>query len=150
MSALRSRKSTAEYKKYLASLLPDGKCQFCDISTDDEQYVSESQYFKIILNRFPYTKWDTQPVEEHLMIVPKQHTDTLKDLSFEESKEYVELISEYEHDGYSIYARPPGSKMKSVNHQHTHLIKIRIKQKTKIINISGPALLEFVKGYRLY
>jgi diadenosine tetraphosphate (Ap4A) HIT family hydrolase len=142
MKAVRSRSDKLGYKKYLESLTPEDGCQFCSIEQGHQQFVSDSSHFKIILNKFPYAKWDSQPVAEHLMIVPKQHTDTLRDLSFEESKEYVELISEYEHDGYNIYARTPGSNMKSVKHQHTHLIKLAPRHKTRAIFLSGPALFK--------
>lgn len=142
MSAVRSRKDKANYKKYLDELKIDDSCQFCKFDKVHEQYLVETEHFFVVLNKFPYTKWDTQPVQEHLLIVPKQHTDSLKDLSFEASKEYVELISGYEHDGYNIYARTPGSKMKSVKHQHTHLIKIKSRQRSHTFTITGKQLFK--------
>ena len=38
-------------------------------------------------------------------------------------QQYVDLIEEYEQIGYNIYARAPASVIKSIQHQHTHLIK---------------------------
>jgi diadenosine tetraphosphate (Ap4A) HIT family hydrolase len=133
MKAMRTRKNQAAYDKYLASLPLDAPCVFCGLNKGDDQFITESKYFKIVSNRFPYDRWDGHKVAEHIMIVPKQHTDTLKDLSFIESKEYVQLISTYEFEGYNIYARTPGSSSKSIIHQHTHLIKFTPKTVPKTL-----------------
>jgi diadenosine tetraphosphate (Ap4A) HIT family hydrolase len=132
-TAMRSRKHKKSYKKYLRSLTPSDGCIFCRLDIGDPQYISETTHFKIVRNRFPYDLWDARPVVDHLMLVPKQHTDTLKNLTPEESKEYIEQISEFENQGYNIYARTPGSTMKSVIHQHTHLIKIESKERRRIV-----------------
>lgn len=124
MNALRSGKNVQKYQEYLASLAPGDACQFCAITPGDEQFVSQTEHFKVIRNRFPYAVWDTRPVIEHLMIIPKQHIETLADLTAPESKEFVDQISAYEAAEYNIYARAPRSQMRSVKHQHTHLIKI--------------------------
>lgn len=133
MTAMRSRKHKRLYKKYLRSLKPTDECIFCALNMGDTQYISETTHFKVVRNRFPYDLWDTQPVIDHLMLVPKQHTDTLKNLTAEESKEYIEQISEFESLGFNIYARTPGSIMKSVTHQHTHLIKVEPTSRRRIV-----------------
>lgn len=133
MNAIRSRKDKRAYTQYLRSLGPAKGCQFCALQPGDSQFMLESTYFMVIRNRFPYILWDTKPVEEHLMLVPKQHTITLKNLTAEESQEYVAFISDYEHKGYNIYARSPGSSMKSVIHQHTHLIKLSPTRRRRLI-----------------
>lgn len=127
MKSFRTRKNQIAYDRYRAALPPDALCAFCSLKPGDEQFISESTHFKVVRNRFPYDSWDAHKVAEHIMLVPKQHTDTLKDLSFIESKEYIEIISNYEFEGYNIYARTPGSNAKSVIHQHTHLIKFHPK-----------------------
>jgi diadenosine tetraphosphate (Ap4A) HIT family hydrolase len=132
-TAMRSRKHKKLYKKYLGSLKPEDGCIFCQLDNGDPQYISETMHFKVVRNRFPYDLWDARPVTDHLMLVPKQHTDTLKNLTAEESKEYIEQISEFENQGYNIYARTPGSTMKSIIHQHTHLIKIEPKERRRIV-----------------
>jgi galactose-1-phosphate uridylyltransferase len=114
-AAMRSRKHAKQYKKYQQSLKDVDDCAFCILDMEDPQYISETIHFKVIRNRFPYILWDAQRVVEHLMLVPRQHTDTLKTLSPGESKEYVELISDFENRGYNIYARSPRSSSKS-NH----------------------------------
>ena len=122
MTAVRSRKESRDYDKYRKTIIP-GACQFCDIQQGDRQLIAETADFKIIRNIFPYSIWDSQRVADHLMILPKQHTDTLRDLSPKQAQEYVRLISDYESKGYNVYARAPASRIKTVVHQHTHLIK---------------------------
>ncbi len=137
MKAVRSRKDAIAYKKYLASLRPEDGCQFCSMTREDSQYVAETDHFFIIRNLFPYSSWDNQTVAEHLMIIPRRHVTTLKQLSFAASKEYVDTISDYEHGGYSIYSRSPGSHSRSVAHQHTHLIKLQPLQKSMTILLTS-------------
>lgn len=135
MSAARSRKVQKAYDKYLQSRAGDEDCDFCTIKPGDENYVAESAHFKIIANAFPYSRWDSQHVAEHLMILPKVHILSLSKLSSKECDEYVALVSDYEFKGYSIYARAPGSKSRSIPHQHTHLFKLLPKQPLKTFRI---------------
>ena len=133
----RSRKHAQIYSKHLKK--SDKKiCDFCAIGKDSVQYISETKSFKILNNIFPYSLWDGLTVEDHLLIVPKIHTDTLSDLSPEESKEFIKLISKYELKGYNVYARAPGSIRKTVAHQHTHLIKTKGKVKKLVFTIYRP------------
>lgn len=122
MTATRSRKQSLKYDAYRARL-DDSHCQFCTIKAGDTQLVAETAHFKVVHNLFPYSFWDSQRVVDHLMILPKQHTDTLKDLTPNEAAEFVQLMSDYENQGYNVYARAPSSSVKTVVHQHTHLIK---------------------------
>lgn len=124
MTASRSRKQNKTYRDYINTLPKDATCQFCEINQESSQFVSGSDDFKVIRNIFGYSIWDSQKVSDHLMIVPVQHTDTLADISPKAAQEFVKLISQYEQEGYNVYARAPGSNMKSVIHQHTHLIKL--------------------------
>src|SRR5687767_8201846 len=124
MPHYRSRKEEKVYIKYLKRRRKsDAKCQFCDISDEHKPYINETKHFLVIRNLFPYSIWDGRRVTDHLMIVPKQHTETLNSLGEDAAVEYVKLVSKYEHDGYNVYARAPDSIIKSVPHQHTHLIK---------------------------
>lgn len=123
MTANRTRKEHQKYIRYNKSLKGDKKCIFCDLKKGDPQYISETKHFFIIRNIFPYSLWDDMKVVDHLMLVPKQHTDTLAVLSKEAAVEYVNIISEYEQNSYGIWARPVGSVIKSIEHQHTHFIK---------------------------
>ena len=140
MSVYRTKKQQKEYHKYTKNL-PPNVCVFCDINKDHEQYVSEGRYFKIITNKFPYSFWDGQNVEDHLMIVPIKHTVSFAEMSNEEKIEYLSFVEDYEKLGYDIYARAPQSIVKSVLHQHTHLIKPSGKGKNIAILIRKPYLL---------
>lgn len=122
MTAQRSRREELTYKKHL-SRVDRTVCAFCAIQDHHPQWVKDTKYFKVIKNIFPYSLWDGQKVVDHLMVTPKKHTDSLSAMKSAQKVEYVDLIEEYEHMGYNIYARAPTSVIKSIQHQHTHLIK---------------------------
>lgn len=143
MSATRSRKEQIQYKKYLKTVNKD-VCVFCDIKKGSDQLISTTKYFKVIINIFPYSVWDGQKVADHLMVTPKKHTDSLKNMPDSQKVEYVNLIEAYEKEGYNIYARAPVSKMKSIVHQHTHLIKTEGAHK-KLIVLSTKPYVRIVK-----
>lgn len=67
--------------------------------------------------------WDMRRVTEHLMVVPKRHVQSLADLTSEERSGIMDIIAEYEGKEYNVYARARNSAMRSMGHQHTHLIK---------------------------
>ena len=122
MTAPRSRKEAITYLKYQANK-QNSSWVFCEIDKNSPQLVAEGKYFKVIRNIFAYSLWDSQDVNDHLMLVPKKHVDSLAKLSSAAASEYVKLIRDYEQKGYNIYARTPVSLIKSVVHQHTHFIK---------------------------
>ena len=117
-------------------------CDFCRlVETDTSQVVSRHRHCLVIKNLFGYDIWDDRGVEEHLMIIPKRHVDSLADLTDEEMAEYIKIMTKYEKSGYSIYARSPGNTSKSIVHQHTHLIKIDDKSKKWIFYLKKPHVL---------
>lgn len=124
MSADRAAVHAEAYKAYLENLDQNSACPFCSIRVGDEHYINETDNFWIIRNRFPYQTWESQSVLSHLMIVPKAHLLSLKHLSESQSKEFILLLADYEHSGYNVYARTAGSKTRSIEHQHTHLIQL--------------------------
>ena len=63
------------------------------------------------------------------MVVPKIHTDSLNDFKPQQAAEYLKILGEYEKKGYNVYARAPNSKIKTITHQHTHLISAKGKKK---------------------
>jgi diadenosine tetraphosphate (Ap4A) HIT family hydrolase len=138
--ATRSKKEEIRYANHRREVHAKTECIFCDYSAGDEFFVSETKSFKIIQNIFPYSYWDGQGVLDHKIIVPKKHTDTLSDLTSYEAIEYVELISSYESQGYSIYSRAQSSTRKSVIHQHTHVIKLDNRTKNIVIHTTKPYL----------
>lgn len=137
MTALRTRKTTGDYQKYL-SHHPSGVCDFCSFHTGDKQVVSETTFFYVVRALFPYSHWDSQEVVDHLMIIPKRHTDSLKGLTPAAAVEYVDLVGEYQQQSYNIYTRAPGSKAKTVEHQHTHLIKTTGNLKRVVLMVRRP------------
>lgn len=124
----RSRTEQHKYDRHLveerkAHKDSDNECTFCAIQKCDPQFISKTKYFKLIRNIFPYAVWDQQRVVNHLLIAPLAHVDSLASLSPEARLEFVQLISQYESEGYHVYARGAQAAARSIQHQHTHLIK---------------------------
>jgi len=119
----RSRKENKTYSRYTKNVQKAGVCEFCDIKEGDEGFVKELTYFKVIYNKFPYTFFDYHKITDHLLVIPKKHTDTISSFTADEALEYTQLVGDYEAKGYDVFSRAPSSKQKSVPHQHTHLIK---------------------------
>lgn len=140
----RSRKEEKNYGKYQRTIQP-GSCQFCAIGLDSEQLVKLTKSFKIIRNIFSYSIWDGQKVDNHLMIVPRKHTDSLANLTPAQSHEFLLIVSDYESRGYNIYARAPSSTMKSVIHQHTHLIKTSGATKNMMFLLRKPFYIRIAR-----
>lgn len=121
MTTYRSRKETLRYRRYLKTA--PHSCVFCDIKKGDKDYIEQTSSFKVIVNSFPYSLWDAQTVTDHIMITPKKHVEDLSGMTLKQKGEYVDLIEKYEKRGYNMYARTPTSLVKTIPHQHTHLIK---------------------------
>lgn len=139
MSVQRSRREYLVYKRYLEGV-DKNACIFCDVIKEGKQVSEKTKHFNIIRNIFPYSIWDAQTVDDHLMIVPTKHSDNLSSTTSAEKVEYVDLVSKYEKRGYNIYARAPQSKIKSIPHQHTHLIKTKGDHKKMFFLIYKPYL----------
>jgi diadenosine tetraphosphate (Ap4A) HIT family hydrolase len=121
----RSRKVVKAYRSEVGKKLPKAglhNCPFCDYRKD--LLVLDGNRMIIIKNIFPYQYWEFMDVEDHLMVVPKRHVVSLLELNKEERLEAMELYAEYEAKGYNIYGRSDDNKIKTVAHQHTHLIKV--------------------------
>ncbi len=146
MTAPRSMKEVKQFYKFQredAEL--DVDCTFCAIKKGDAVYIDETRYMKIIRNRLPYSIWDGQGVVDHLMILPKQHTEKLGDLGPEAAFEYIKLVDKYESDGYNLYARAPNSSLKSIIHQHSHLIKLDGKDRQFLFMAYKPRYIRLSK-----
>ena len=122
MTAPRSRKETKLYDKYQLTV-DKTRCSFCHLKENGDQVVEETDSFLVVRNLFPYSIWDGQEVVDHLLVVPTLHTDTLSKLPPAAAAEFLQIIGRYESQSYNVYTRAPGSHMKSIVHQHTHLIK---------------------------
>jgi diadenosine tetraphosphate (Ap4A) HIT family hydrolase len=115
----RSRKEKRTYQKYLATASKE--CAFCN--PPSQNIIEETPNFRVLRNIFPYTFFDFCRVRDHLLIVPKLHTESIGNVPDEAKIEFTKLIDAYESNGYNIYGRTPGSAIKTVPHQHTHCIK---------------------------
>lgn len=125
----RKRKQEKQYQRLKKNRPKSDDCSFCLITQGHEEFIEEGAFFKIITNRFHYSYWDEQEVQHQVMLVPKEHIDSISKLPLKAAEEFLEYISKYEEQGYSVYARPPQSVTKTITHQHTHLIKTDGKRK---------------------
>lgn len=138
-SILRSPKGQRKYHNYIVRHKVEG-CDFCAYNESSE-VVAEHIQFLVIKNMFPYTVWDGMNVLDHLMLIPRRHITSLSELTADESKEYMELLGSYEDAGYSAYSRSHKNNMKTVPHQHTHLLKTGSKQKKLMVFVRKPHVL---------
>lgn len=125
----RTRKHHRVYARYTKQA-KSRDCAFCNFKVSENQVVKSTKYFWIVKNMFPYDVWDHTGVTEHLMLVPKRHIDAIGHFNLDEQLAFTKLVGQYDTKGYSIYARPKDSTVKSVAHQHTHLIKLDGRFKT--------------------
>lgn len=137
---MTAQRSTHEEHSYAKMKHDDAgkECPFCTIEVGHPQYVQETKSLKVIKNRTPYSLWDSQGVLDHIMIVPKIHTAKLSEIGDEASVEFIRLVETYEMNGYSLYARAVNSKLRSVVHQHTHLIKLDGRQRNFLFMLRKP------------
>lgn len=140
MSITRSTHEERKYRQYRRNNNKDD-CPFCSIDSSHPQYIDQTKNFKIINNHIPYSLWDGQGVIEHLMVIPRIHIDTLADIPLIAKREYLTLISSYETRGYDVYARAKNSGVRSVAHQHTHLLRLDGKNKRIMFVLKRPFYL---------
>lgn len=134
----RTRASEKRYKNYRKSL-KGVDCQFCVlVKSGGDAVIAQTKHCLIIVNRFGYDIWDGCGVKEHLMVIPKRHVVSLAELNREEKLDYMDQLTKYEGNNYSLYARSPGNTTKSVTHQHSHLIKIDNKYRRWFFYLRSP------------
>ena len=126
-------------KKYRARKQLES-CPFCEEETKSAA-VFEDEYIYVVPNLTQYDLWESHNVEEHLLIVPKRHVETLAELSQSERLAVMNQAAIYEANGYSIYARGVGFVKRSVRHQHTHLIKVNNKKPRFVVFLRWPYYL---------
>lgn len=101
------------------------KCAFCNFDTDQpDDIIEQTELFTIVACMFSYDVWDSYPITEHLLLVPRRHVLSIHDYTPDEQRAYMELLMKYDKNGYTTYARSHADKTKSVPHQHTHLLKL--------------------------
>ena len=107
----------------------------------DNSVVESFKHFVLVENLFPYQIWDGFEVEKHLLLIPKRFTETISNFSQVEREEYFEILSKYEAQGFSIYARAAQNVRKTVKHQHTHLITLNYNRRVNwLFNIANKIL----------
>jgi ATP adenylyltransferase len=99
-------------------------CDFCQFERTQAETNTVFQHCVVLPNRTFYDVWELRDVVDHLLVVPKAHVESLAQLAPAARHEIIDVIANYEAQGYNVYSRAPGSPQKSVLHQHTHLIKI--------------------------
>lgn len=119
------------FKKYKA-LSQTSECPFCDVS-EQEAIIFQTKHAFILPNKVRYDLWDGLTVAEHLMVIPKRHVTSMAELTKAEAAEIMAVMQKYEADGYNVYARAVGSIMRSVEHQHTHLIKTSSTRRARFL-----------------
>jgi diadenosine tetraphosphate (Ap4A) HIT family hydrolase len=119
--------SRGNHKKYQQRKKTSG-CPFCDPQEIEYRLVEQTEHAYVIPNQTAYEVWEHHKVLEHLMVIPKRHVNHLGELTDAELLDIMRLTAKYEAEGYSVYARGIASPRRSVQHQHTHLIKIDQKQ----------------------
>ena len=111
------------YKKYRQKNQNSPKnYNFYERVKSEDGVVEDLDLFIIAKNLFGYQIWDGFEVEEHLLVIPKRFVEGINEFSKQEFDEFQKILAKYEAKGFSIYARAPKNKSKTVMHQHTHLI----------------------------
>lgn len=130
----------------LGAKFPD-KCPFCHLddpklNPKPRRILKETKYSLVMDPLYPYDIWEFRDVTEHLMIIPKRHVSSLRELTAEERSDIMELYGEYEAQDFNIYARPSASVQRTIPlHQHTHLIKTGSDQARGALYLAKPYLL---------
>lgn len=139
----KTHKGEMHYRAVKKTRKANTGCGFCGFDSEGKkgEVVSSHKYFWLVNNIFSYDIWDDQGVIDHLMLVPKRHVDSLGDMNDEELLEYSKILGAYDKLGYSIYARSSGNVIKSVLHQHTHLLKLDGKEISFMLYNKKPYLL---------
>lgn len=123
-SLWRDAGTRKRYQQYVQHKPVDASCEFCEFTPHHDQVLRDEDNFWVTRNIFPYTVWDSYFVDEHLMLVPKRHMDSIGKFNEQELMVFGKVLGEYEDNGYSVYGRSSTNGSKSVTHQHTHLIKV--------------------------
>lgn len=131
------------YRKHMGNFWDQKEqpgCALCDPT--QLKIIKEYRHSWLVHNRYPYDLWEGRAVMEHLMVLPKRHLAGFGQFTRDEKHEILDLIAEYEADGFDIYARSVHSTERSVGlHQHTHLIKVRPQPPKFIMYLARPYLL---------
>lgn len=135
------RSTRKHYVKHRVSDDTKGVCSFCNDKTIPTRTLSQSKTMYLVSIRTKYDVFEGRAVLDHLMVIPKRHSETLSDFTDTEKLEQMTIIGEYEAKGYDVYARSVTSIDRSVAHQHTHLIKMANKPMKYFVHLKKPYVL---------
>lgn len=123
-SSSRTRAVDHAYQQYKQSRGDKDICDFCHLDTSASKLLADYPLFMVVTNAFPYATWDGGHLDEHIMLVPKRHVESIAQFTSREQLEFSRLLADYDQAGYSFYGRAAGSQYKSIPHQHVHLMKL--------------------------
>lgn len=116
-------------------------CPFCDEKSQTGKVIYENNSIYVIPNLTKYDLWEMVDVTDHLLVIPKRHVTALSQLSKAERLDIMNTCADYEEKGYSVYARGVGFIKRSVEHQHTHLIKTKNVKARLMLFMKRPYIL---------
>lgn len=138
---LHYRKTKLTYNKHRKNDAIKPSCPFCSVAERGERIVAENDTMFAIPNRTSYDMFEGRRVTDHIMVIPKAHRKGFGDFTEQERNDAMLLIGQYETEGYNVYARGVDSPSRSVEHQHTHLIKLQDKASKVIVFTKKPYVL---------
>lgn len=128
-------------RKHYKSFPKPETCDFCDNPSTKAKTTYETELSYVVPNRVFYDIWELHDVTNHLLVIPRRHVHSLSELKEAELTDIAKILAKYEREGYNVYARAKGNNLRSVYHQHTHLIKIGFKKPRATLFIRKPWLL---------
>ena len=134
------RKTKKRYAVYNAGDKASSGCTFCK-EVGGPKVLFENDTMFVIPNRVSYDMFEGRRVTDHLMVIPKRHSETISDFTDHEKLDQMAIMGDYEARGYNVYARGVASTSRSVAHQHTHLIKLVDKKPRFVLYTSKPYVL---------
>ena len=145
---VRTRKSQKQYNSYRRkkpeAFTPHKEgCVFCD--RNELANPIEHPHFLVVENRFKYDVWDGCRVTDHLMVIPQRHVTDFSQFTSDEKIAFIDLLAEYERQGYSVYSRGVNSATRTVDHVHTHLIKLNPHAIRSLVYLTKPHVLLYKK-----
>ncbi len=125
-----------EWNKRPVDLISDDWCHFCDEWLDERYTIWEWEFWRILVNKYPYT-WDIF----HILLVPKKHYEKSTDVPSDEWKEISKahkFIEWYFGDlDYFSFTRETFWS-RSLKHLHIHFIRW---------NSPAKRIIDMIKNY---
>jgi diadenosine tetraphosphate (Ap4A) HIT family hydrolase len=115
-------------------------CPFCELSPYEE-VVKQNSTMRVLYNRVKYDSFEGIPAKAHFMIVPKNHRTKISEFTEREKNDYLELIEEYEDQGYSFYGRGLANGERSQPHLHTHVLELKGRRTRFLLYIRRPYIV---------